>query len=246
MNKVKLGFVALTGVPTAVAESDYLEWYAMRHMPEQLALTGLVSAQRWHSTPACREQRAAQSADLTGVENVVQYLMEDPADLTFERFIALNKELNETGRYIAPSPQLMEGCYDLLVARAAAHTMISDEALPWRPNLGIYLIVERIANEADGDQFRRELLDDRIPALLDIPGVAGVWSFGTSPRHQHPGLAKGDFRLIFCYLDREPALVGSIIAPMMTARWKRSPFQPVFAGPFESLVEWNWARFTSG
>ncbi|ONH52398.1 hypothetical protein CcI49_34200 [Frankia sp. CcI49] len=243
MNRVKVGFIALTGLPKSVSEAEYLEWHATRHMPEQFTVPGIVNAQRWHSTAACRAQRAAQSDDLVDAENLVSYLLSDPVEQNLAEFQALNRRLNETGRFIEPSPFLMLGAYKLLEPRAAERTLISDHAVPWRPNLGVYLVVERLDPER-AEEYDSEFRGAGADGLLSVPGVAGVYLYGTAPGYQTSHQVDQTHRVTVAYLDADPATVGAAVRPLLEERWKDGGVEPVFAGPFESVVQWNWQRFT--
>src|SRR5579862_332158 len=102
MNRVALAFLALTENVPSGRESEYLEWHSMQHMPEMFAVPGLVHAARWRSTAACRTQRLAQLDSLASVENVVVYLMGEPATQSYGDFRALNVTLNENGTHPEP------------------------------------------------------------------------------------------------------------------------------------------------
>ena len=89
MNKVKVGFFSLSRRATDGDDRGYLEWHQLDHMPEQYQLPGLVLGQRWASTPACREARAAGVEGWSEVDHVVCYLMGNPVDETIDDFFAL-------------------------------------------------------------------------------------------------------------------------------------------------------------
>ena len=246
MNRVRLAFLSLTGTSETGDDAGYLEWHAMDHMPEQYSLPGMLNGQRWRSTPRCRQERAAQHDDLVPVENAVCYLIGDPPTPTLEDFIALGRTLADVGRYPQVIPSRFLGAFELLEARAARRVLVSDEVVPWRPNRGIYLIVERLTDPSAAGQFLREVHLRQIPALLDVPGVAGVWWFGTTPRYRHPTFTKGNFRATICYLDDDPAAVAAGLRPVLEDWWERGPVEPWLAAPFESVVQWNWQRFLEG
>ena len=209
VNRVRLGFLSLTGVSDTGDDRAYLEWHAMDHMPEQYSLPGMLNGQRWRSTAACRRERAAEHDDLAPVENAVCYLLGDPPVPTLEDFMALGQTLADLGRYPEVIPSRFLGAFEVLEARAARRVLVSDEVVPWRPNRGIYLIVERITDRAGATGFLRDVHCQGIPDLLDVPGVAGAWWFGTTPRYRHPTFTKGNFRTTICYLDDEPAVVAA-------------------------------------
>jgi len=155
-------------------------------MPEQYALPGMLNGQRWRSTGPCRDQRAVGVAGYDVVDNVVCYLMGAPARETLDRFVALGRTLADKGRYPEVVPSRLVGAFELLDAHAAARVLVSPEVVPWRPNLGIYLIVEELTDRAAAAPFLRWAHTDGVPSLLSCPGVAGVWWFGTAARFAQP------------------------------------------------------------
>lgn len=243
MNRVKLGFFSLTGLAASGRDAEYLEWHALDHMPEQYALPGMLNGQRWRSTDGCRRSRAAETSELASVENVVCYLMGEPDRQTLDQFVDLGRTLADKGRYPEVVPSRMLGAFELLGAHAAPRVLVSDEVIPWRPNLGVYLIIERIVDRSAAGEFLRWTHREGVPALLATPGVAGVWWFGTTPRLGHDTFTKGDFRVTVCYLDAEPGEVAASLGPIARARWDHSGVEPWLAAAFESVVRWDWQRF---
>lgn len=246
MNRVRLGFLSLTGTSPSGNDAAYLEWHAMDHLPEQYALPGMLNGQRWRSTPSCRAERAAAADWLDEVENVVCYLMGDPPVPTLDDFMALGRTLANLGRYPEVIPSRFLGGFELLGAHAAPRVLVSDEVMPWRPNEGIYLIIERLTDRSAADAHLQRIHREEIPALLEVPGVAGVWWFGTSPRYRHPTFTEGDFRVSVCYLDAEPAAVAADLRPLVERRFHGAPVEPILAAPFESVLRWDWRRFVGG
>lgn len=245
MNRVKVGFFSLTGHSETGDDRPYLEWHQLDHMPEQYQLHGLVAGQRWGSTPACRAARAAEAADWSSVEHVVCYMMGNPVDETIDEFLAFGRHLAELGRFPHNLPSRYRGALRLLETHAAPRVLISSEVVPFRPHRGVYLIVDepterdRPTQDAYLQQRHRELL----PELLSVPGVAGAWSYATTPAIRRPAFTEGDYRMTLCYLDEEPAAVGERLGPLMD-RWAADePIRLALAAPFESMVRWDWERF---
>ena len=243
MNRVKLGFLSLTGGAPSGNDAEYLEWHALDHMPEQYSLSGMLNGQRWRSTPECRRHRAAEAGQMATVENVVCYLMGDPAGATLDEFVILGRTLADKGRYPEAVPSRMVGAFELLGAHAAPRVLVSDDVVPWRPNLGIYLLVERIIDRTLAGEFLRWVHRESIPDLLSQPGVAGVWWFGSTPRFAHDMFTPGDFRITICYLDGPAGEVGAGLVPIVRARWEHGGIEPWLAAPFESVAIWDWERF---
>ena len=82
-----------------------------------------------------------------------------------------------------------------------------------------------------------------LPDLVSVPGVAGAWTFGTTPSIRRPMFTDGDYRMTVCYLDDDPATVGERLAPVLDRWWATAPVRPLLAAPFESMMIWDWDRF---
>ena len=242
MNRVKLGFFSLSHRSATGDDRAYLDWHQMDHMPEQYRLPGLVLAQRWASSPACRAARAAEVDGWSGVDHVLCYLMGDPLDETLDEFYRLGRQLAESGRFSLTLPSQYRGGLRLLEALAAPRVLVSPEVVPFRPQRGIYLVVERAAGGPDQDDFLRRMHVEVLPELVSVPGVAGAWSFATSPSIRRPMFSEGDFRMTVCYLDDEPSVVGERLGPLVDRLWTDAPGPPLLAAPYESLITADWTR----
>jgi hypothetical protein len=243
MNKIKLGFFSLSHHSRDGDDRAYLEWHQLDHMPEQYQLPGLLWGQRWASTAACEAVRAAAVDDWAKTAHVVCYLMGDPLDETIDEFFTLGRALAEGGRYSKSLPSQYLAGLHLLHAQASPRALIVDEVVPYRPNRGIYLIVEEPTDPALQDQYIQRMHTDVLPALVSVPGVAGVLAFGTSPAIRRDSLSPGSYRITTCYLDDDPATVGARLAPVLASIWNDAPVRPLLAAPFESMMIWDWNRF---
>jgi hypothetical protein len=243
MNKIKLGFFSLSHHSPGGDDRAYLEWHQLDHMPEQYLLPGLLWGQRWASTPACEAVRAVAVDDWAHTAHVVCYLMGNPLDETIDEFFTLGRALAEMGRYSQALPKQYLAGLRLLLAQASPRALISDEAVPYRPNRGIYLIVEEPTEPAVQDAYIQRMHSDVLPTLVAVPGVAGALAFGTTPAIRRDTFSPGSYRITTCYLDDDPATVGERLAPVLEEIWRDAPVRPVLAAPFESMMIWNWERF---
>jgi hypothetical protein len=245
MNRVKVGFFSLTGHSKTGDDRPYLEWHQLDHMPEQYQLPGLVAGQRWGSTPACRAARAAETGGWSSIEHVVCYLMGSPVEETIDEFLTLGRHLAELGRFPHNLPSQYRGALRLLETHAAPRVLISSEVVPFRPHRGVYLIVDEPAepDRPTQDAYLQRRHRHLLPELVSVPGVAGAWSYATTPAIRRAAFTDGDYRMTLCYLDDEAAAVGERLGPLM-ARWEaEEPIRVVLAAPFESMVRWDWDRF---
>jgi hypothetical protein len=243
MNKIKIGVFSISHASPSGDDRAYLEWHQLDHMPEQYLLPGLLFGQRWASTPACRAVRAAEVDDWANVAHVVCYLMGNPVDETLDEFFTLGRALAEKGRFSVSLPSQFLAGLRLLDAQAAPRALISNEVVPFRPNRGLYLIVEEPTDPDAQDHYLQQMHTDVLPALVSVPGVAGALAFGTSPAIRRPTFSPGIRRITACYLDEDPATVGERLAPVLERIWEGAPVRPLLAAPFESMMHWDWDRF---
>jgi hypothetical protein len=82
-----------------------------------------------------------------------------------------------------------------------------------------------------------------LPTLASTPGVAGAWSYATTPAIHRPMFSAGDYQMTLCYLDADPAVVGERLGPVVQEAWATAPGRLVLATPFESMMRWDWDRF---
>ena len=244
MNRVKVGFFSMSGGSSSGDDRAYLRWHQLDHMPEQYQIPGLLQGQRWGLTPKGYAARAVEPDDLRPVRYVVQYLMTDPVQQTLDDFVQLGRRLAEVGRFPERVTSHLLGAFHLLDAHAAPRVLVSAEVVPFRPNRGVYVIVERQMGTDGLDRWLGWLRAEHLPELLGTPGVAGVWSFATSSLWTHPAWTAGDHRVTVCYLDGEPCAVAEQLAPAVQRRWQmEAPVRPLLAQPFESMMTWAWDRF---
>ena len=214
-NDVTTVFVAMSGRDPEGRDADYLAWHALDHLPEMYGLAAVRGAQRLVSTPACRAARAASIGPYDGVDHVMTYLLADRAGLgpMGEHAAALAA----AGRMPLRLPSVEVAAYDLAGTAAAPRVLVAPDVVPWRPALGVYLLIERGAAPA-GD-------------LTGVPGVAGVW------------WSRGDDRQVTCcHLDDDPVAVAGRLRAALERRWDGGGPVPLLAAPFHVRVAFDWGR----
>jgi len=229
--KAAYGFFSFTEVTDPAEHRSYNEWHQLDHLPEQFPLAGIVYGQRWVSTPACRAARAVSDPMLDPVHYVTCYLMAEPIAPTLEEFFALGAELHRLDRFHQDRRAHLTGPFGVIESVAAPRVLVSAEAVPYRAHRGIYVVVEE-CSDADA-----RTLD--ASALLATEGVAGVWTFATSPAvAPSRRWTAGARRITVGWLDDDPLAVAARVAPQA-----ESAANVLFAGPFETITPWKWDWF---
>ena len=243
--KASFGFFSFTEITDPAEHHAYNEWHQLDHLPEQFPLAGIVYGQRWVSTPACRDARAVSAGSLDPIHYLTCYLMADPIESTLDDFFDLGARLHELDRFHRHRRAHLTGPFRVVGAVAAPRVSVSAAAVPFRAHRGLYVIVEE-HRETDGlAGYQHWLVTEHEPALLAVPGVAGIWTFATSEELTSPRWSAGARRITVCWLDDDPLAVSARIAPLEGVR--RDRFDAVshvtFSGPFETITPWEWDWF---
>jgi len=244
VNKVKVGFFSFTEVTDPSEHRAYNEWHMLDHMPEQYPLDGVAYGQRWVSTPACTAARAANDAPFETVHYMTLYLMTEPVDRTLREFYELGGDLRALGRFHRHRRSHLSGPLRVLDEAAAPRVLVRAQAVPYRPNRGVYVIVEDVRDRSLLDAYATWLHAEHHPALLAVPGVAGLWTFATSTAYRDLPWAPGDRRITVCWLDDDPLAVAGELAAVDEARGRfDGAVHVALAGPMEAITPWAWDWF---
>ena len=198
VNKVKDGFFSFTEVLDG-RHREYNEWHLFDHMPENFKLEGLQWGQRWVATPELIDRRLFSTRDLAKTQYVTLYLITEPVTQALDDFYALGRTLYSEGRFFEPRKSHLSGPFSLVKIYAAPTMPVDADAIPYRPNRGIFVTAQDQADDAGEaalDEARRWYDEVHIPDLLNVRGVAGCWWFEDS-----------DGRTVRVYwLDEDPSL----------------------------------------
>ena len=174
---------------------------------------------------------------------MVCYLMGNPVDETLDEFFTLGRHLAELGRFPVSLPPQYRGGLRLLEAVASPRVLVSAEVVPFRPHRGVYVIIDEPDGQVPQDESLQRIHTGILPSLVAVPGVAGAWSYATSPQIRRPMFSEGRLRIIVCYLDEDPATVGERLSPLVDQLWSTSPSRLLLGAPFESLIAPDLDRF---
>ena len=208
-------------------DADYLRWHTLDHRPEQHRLSAVRASLRLVSTPACRAARAASPEPYDAIDHVMTYFFTDPAGM--DGFLQLSKALGAGDRKLPLLPPVERGVYDVRRKSAAPRVKVGADVLPWWPVKGVYLLLERGDRPTD--------------PLLDVDGVAGVWSAATLDVDAKLASAQGGQSITYCFLDDDPVATAARLRPVLTTRWEEGGIEPLLAAPFHPVVPHEWDRY---
>ena len=224
---ITTAFVSMATRHPDGTDAEYLQWHTLDHRPEQHRLSGVRASLRLVSTPACRATRAVKHERFDSVDHVMTYFFSDTAGL--DGFLALAAALIGAGRKLPLLPPVERGVYEVRSRAAAARIKIGAHVLPWWPARGVYLLLEGHAAPP--------------VELLEIEGVAGIWSTGALDVGPQLASAPAGQQLTYCFLDEDPVATAARLRPVLEKRWKTSDIDPLFAAPFHPVVPYEWSRY---
>jgi hypothetical protein len=209
-------------------DAEYLAWHTLDHRPEQHRLARLRASFRVVSTPACRSARAISHERYDEVDHLQTYLFADLAGM--DGFVTLNNAMHAAGRTPYLLPLVERAGYHLDGTAAAPRIKVGADVLPWWPNKGVYVLIER--GSAPGDD------------LVDVPGVGGAW-WGGAEALEPPASTRDNagLQITYCFLDDDPAIVGERLRPVLEERWSKVDLDPLLAAPFHSIIPYEWDRY---
>jgi hypothetical protein len=218
--------ISCSGREPTGRDAEYIEWHSLDHRPEQYRLPKLRHSLRMVSTPECRAVRAASEGALDSVDHVMTYMFADAGEIP--GFVDLGQALHRAGRMPLLLPSICHMAGSLAGKTASPRAVVGADVIPWRPALGIYVIVEEgHATPAD---------------LVDVPGVAGVWWYAGEPI---PDPFSGDSsgrQITYCFLDEDPVAVGAALGDRMRRRWREGNVRGLLAAPFHVISPFDWDR----
>ena len=230
VNKIKVGFFSFTEILDG-RHREYNEWHLLDHMPENFKLEGLQWGQRWVATPELTERRLFSAGDLARTQYVTLYLITEPVSQALDDFYALGRELHAKDRWFEPRKSHLSGPFTVVHTYAAPRMAFDADAIPYRPNRGVFVTVQATADGATDialDEARRWYDEVHIHDLLGVRGVAGCWWFEDS-----------DGRTIRVYwLDEEPDVVLDDLeakTPEMSMMDLSKAYRTLLVGAYQSI-----------
>ena len=243
--KTAFGFFSFTEITDPAEHRAYNEWHQLDHLPEQFPLPGIVYGQRWVSTPACTAARAVSHEPLDPIHYLTCYLMAEPIESTLDDFFDLGARLHDLDRFHRHRRAHLTGPFRVADALAAPRVLVSAEAVPFRAHRGLYVVVEEQRNGGEPVDYQRWLATEHEPALLAVPGVAGIWTFASSEKLASPRWSAG--RAASRCAGSTTNRSSSPRASRRSKRERRDRFDATshvtFAGPFETITPWEWDWF---
>lgn len=235
---------------------EYNEWHQLDHLPENLALDGVAWGQRWARRGRMRELGHAVPK-FENVDYTAMYWFKGDPDEAVREWTALGEATFQLGRgpLIPGVERRMLAFFEPVEGRAASRIGVGPEILPFRPNRGAHLTLTKYDEPHSLDTHERFRWESQelISALLELDGVAGVWTltYHSAQRHSTLPFDDGDdtpyggMRMRIVYMDGELVETARAIA-QETARLDRvcdadarASEEVLLTGPVSTITPWE-------
>ena len=211
-------------------------------MPEMGSVPGVALASKWAAPGDYRTARLVAHQDLVETKYLTCYLLERPLLQALQAWREHGLALKAAGRYLGYRNSYLSGLFRLAKAYTTARAVVGPEAIPFRPNLGVYAYIINIGKANLQPAASRWVDDVCIRSVLNIEGVAGAYSFVTlSATEDNPysALTPRGRRIVLWYLDRDPLETAKEIGSKLTesalsfaGASESNMIDVAFAGPF--------------
>jgi hypothetical protein len=256
-------FFSFAHIADPALHRAYNEWHQMDHRPENLALEGVRFGERWVRTPECATQSRVTDERLAGTHYVNMYWFREPWPASFAEWQGLAERSYQWGRRpeISYATRPMMGLFRTVSGHTAPAALVSRDALPFRPARAVQLSLHRFEQaHAEGTHaYLADARSRRIPALLDVPGVAGAWVFSSISTTLDPswqpvagsatfdpsGSDAGLFRAELVFIDGEPGTVTAAIdqIPAFGHENASGSGSEIFRSRLLPITAWAWDWF---
>jgi len=241
-------FFSFTQILHSSDHRAYNRWHQLDHRPENLALTGVGSGERWVRTPECREI-SDFSPLFSELHYVNSYLFQSPANEAIIRWQELAERSFQWGRRedIHLSQRLLMEFFRPIRTYVSPNLRLSNDALPHRPNRGIYLVAteEKDPRSTEAEKANAWWDSEYIPQQIRRTGVVGCMTFASetnfSSHADMVGVAAiSSIRISVFYLDEDPLEVSKNFD---LATKNSSSSIVLSAGPLLAIQPWSWDWF---
>lgn len=243
-----LAFFSFVSLDDRSLHGDYNRWHQLDHRPENLALPGVAWGDRWEISPEYEQQVDGELKN--DVDFVAMYWFREPVEQSVDAWDALGEASFQWGRgpLIPGIHRPMLAFFTPVKGYAAPQALVAPEVLPYRPNRGVHLTATRFADPHGAEAHDAHRHEDRylIPALLEVEGVAGIWTFSYSHPQRHSSLPfdetatepPGSQRIRLVYLEDDPAVVAPKLREV-EERMGGSAGERVLSAPVKTIIPWQ-------
>lgn len=252
-------FFSFTEIPDPADHRAYNEWHQLDHRPENLSLPGVAWGERWVRSPDCASASEAPDAALARLHYMNMYWFREPVEESIAAWSELAERSFHWGRRddVHLAERLLMAHFRPVKGYVVPRVAVSTDALPLRPNRGVWVEVIRVDEPRRPEAERLFGWYDsvRVPDLLSCSGAAGAWTFASeSTFSSHLDLAGDEApsstRILVVYLDGDPLAFAAEVDER-TEVWRAAGRLPdpgdvattLLRGPLRAITPWEWDWF---
>lgn len=173
MRVTGMGIGFIDSEPGAIV--DFNRWYDLDHLPENVALPGIIAARRYVATPDCKAQRvAAELEALSGGRGTfcTTYLFgaEDLGAVQGQMSM-LARRLAKEGRMFRRARAVFYAAHRLMSTHVSKTVPAAPEAAPFLGHRGIYVSMGEVAEPGQRAEVAAWFEEVHIPDILEVPGI---------------------------------------------------------------------------
>ncbi|MFC9518119.1 hypothetical protein ACFTSD_20515 [Nocardiaceae bacterium NPDC056970] len=257
----QIAFLSLSTARDPRAHRAANEWHQLDHRPENLALAGVAWGERFVLPPAAAADAEARGS-FTDFHYANLYWLDEPHTASIQTWADFAEQSHREGR--RPDIDLLDrpymGFFRLVGTAVSPDSRMSARSLCFRPNTGLLLFVTSVPESWSRTEVHarnRSELDDVVPAMAAVPGIATVWCLESDP-----GLAPAEWssresargtteqhrlRVLVAATEIDPAPV--VLArlhedhPDVFTALDALPGRTEFRGAVETITPWKWDWF---
>jgi hypothetical protein len=249
-----LAFFTFAELTDPSKHHEFNEYHQLDHRPENLALPGVIFGERWVRPPDCAQALPTAATDFASVQYMTMYWLRAPIAESRVEWM----DFGTTATHLGRRPDLDWATRPLvapfipLKGYANPRVLISEEALPFRPNRGLFVTVAKLGPDLGAAQRLARWYDRiQIPHMLECRGVAGAWTFISEdayPAHRaaNHSTDSAGIRIHVYFLDEDPLLFAEDYTARQ-ATWDPSSDAeaetPLFTTVLRTIVPWQWDWF---
>jgi hypothetical protein len=227
------GIVFVTHDVHPDAETAWRRWYDVEHLPEYVALPGVLGAQRYVATADLRALRGADPAPAfaegRGAYLTVYQLAAGDLERTWGHLQEATASMAGAGRRFDPdmAPARHVELFRLDWALAADRIATSPGALPYVRHAGVQVAMGEVADPALRPVVADWYRDVHAPDVLAVEGFAAALRFVSC---DHDGR-----HLVLFLLDTDPAVAVRAVRSEV-GRWRELGRTPSPGGASRAIV----------
>lgn len=253
----EVAFFSLAGLTDPSRHREYNEWHQFDHQPENRSLPGVRYGERWVRTPELAATSSVHDERLAAVHYLNTYGFNEPWRASFDDWTVLADQSVQLGRRpdIGYTYRPLLGLFRTIGTHVADRARVSAFALPYRPVTGVWFGLWRVESADVSARHCFSLAaETRIRYSLNVPGVAGAWSYSSMATTLDDGwqpdadghwlnlavAESGRFHAELVFLD---GAVDTATEWLRESMPQQAAAALLFASPFLPIRPWEWEWF---